>query len=445
MKERVLPIEGAGVKPAPMAAGDATAGLWPWSLYSANSRWTFVVVRFLISSSNYFDRHILSVLLELIKREFRVSDAMLGLLGGFSFMILNAALAIPIARLADRTNRRTIIAVAVAAWSLATMACSLAQTFWQLAIARAAVGGGEAGALPTAHSLIVDYFPPDHRATPLAIYSAGTVVGSMLAFSVGGYIASIYGWRAAFLVAGAPGLLLALAARFLLSEPRSVLGYNRIDRSTKSLTSTLGSFWAKPSYRYALVGFVLSWFVSYGPFIFIPSYMVRVLRIPLSDASVSYGLTVAFASAVGTLMGGWLGDRLGRHDKRWLAWLPAVASIISGLLFIAAFLAHSFQSFLWLMAPGYILLASSSSIYAAFHAISATETRATAIAIILLSATIIGGGLGPLVTGWLSDLLSQSYGVEGLRYALIGMMAFSFLSGVFYYLFGRAMIADLAD
>ncbi len=417
----------------------------PWTLYTWGQRWTFLLVLFLISTANYFDRHVLSVLLEPIKTEFRLSDTMLGLLSGFAFMTLNAVFAIPIARWADRANRRTIIALTLMVWSVMTTFCGFAQTFWHLAFARAGVGAGEAGALTPAQSLIVDYFPPGRRATPLAVFSAATVTGSLLAFGVGGYVGATYGWRTAFIVAGTPGLILALAARFILAEPRLHLGFRHGSDPTETLKESLEKLWGKRSYRYASVGFILSWFVSYGPFVFIPSFLVRVMNVALADISVTYGLVVAAASLMGTLSGGWLGDFLGERDKRWLAWLPALTSVLAGVLFVLSLSVHDFWMFMVLIFVAYALLTSSASIYAAIHSVSGSQRRATALAILLVSATLLGGGLGPLITGALSDALTPAFGPDGLRFSLMVMMTPMIATGVCYYLFGRAMLHDLED
>jgi MFS family permease len=417
-----------------------------WTLYTGRQRWGLLAVLFLVSTSNYFDRNIISVLLEPIKHEFHASDTMLGLLGGFCFAAFYAVFGMPVARWADRGNRRTIITIALTVWSVMTVLCGFAQTFWQLAIARVGVGAGESGAIPPAQSLIADYFPPRQRASAIAIFTSAAVAGYLLGFGVGGYIAATRGWRAAFLLAGAPGLLLALVTRFGLREPRLQLGFPSLGADGERLSEALAHLLAKRGFLYALGGCMLYFFMAYGALIFIPSFLIRLMHVPLAVVSVSYGTVSAVGSLIGTLGGGWLADYLSRRDIRWLAWLPAAACALTAPLYVVAFSLHSFVAFLALGFVAEILLVGGlPPVFAAIHAVCGSRRRATAIALVLFSATLLGGGFGPLVTGAISDALTAVYGAEGLRYALTLMMTLLLATGGFFYLFGRAMPADLED
>jgi MFS family permease len=413
-------------------------------VYTDRQRWRFLVVLFLVSTSNYFDRNVISVLLEPIKHEFHASDTMLGLLSGFCFAIFYVLFGMPVARWADYGNRRTIITCALAVWSAMTLCCGLAQNFWQLALARIGVGAGESGAIPPAQSLIADYFPPDRRASAIAIFTAAATAGYLLGFGLGGYIAAKYGWRTTFLVAGLPGLALALATRFVLAEPRLLIGRSSQSADRESIRDTLLRLKAKRGFLYALTGCILYFLMAYGALIFIPSFLIRALHIPLAEVSVTYGAIAALASLVGTLGGGLLADRLGRRDVRWLAWLPAATCTVAGPIYLVAFSLHQFSSFLALVFVAMMLLAGGlPPVFAAIHLICGTRRRATAIAIVLFSATLIGGGMGPLITGAISDALSAVYGADGLRYSLMIMMPVLVVTGASFYCFGREMPMDL--
>ena len=176
-------------------------------------------VLFLVLTSSHVDRQILAILLEPIKHELVLSDTQLGFLSGIAFAIFYATLGIPIAMWADRSNRRNIITLALTMWSGMTVLCGLAANFWQLALARIGVGVGEAGSSPPSHSIIADMYAPTERATAMGIFSLGINCGLLIGFSVGGWISQWYGWRAAFWVVGAPGLMLALLVRYSLREP----------------------------------------------------------------------------------------------------------------------------------------------------------------------------------------------------------------------------------
>jgi MFS family permease len=331
-------------------------------------------------------------------------------------------------------------------WSAMTVICGMAQTFWQLALARVGVGMGESGAIPPAQSLIADYFPPESRASALAIFTAAGSAGYVLGIGAAGYVAAAHGWRVALFVVGAPGLLLAVLVRFTLSEPRLRLGFQSARSAAESVGQAMRKLRRKRSYLYALSAFLLYFFFSYGVLVFVPSYLVRTLQATLADVSVTYGGVTAVGSVIGTLGGGWLADRLGRRDVRWLAWMPAIALIAAAPVFFCAFLTPDLTTFLALALVGYtLLLAGLPAIYAAVHTVCGSARRAMAIAIMLFSATLLGGGFGPLLTGAFSDALSATYGALGLRYSMMIMIPVLMASGILCVGLGRAMPTDIED
>jgi predicted MFS family arabinose efflux permease len=385
------------------------------------------------------------VVLESIKHEFHVPDAMLGLLGGFCSAVFYTIFGLPVATWADRGNRRTLITLALATWSLMTVCCGFAQSFWQLALFRIGVGAGESGATPPAQSLIADYFPPRRRASALAIFTSSSMVGYLLGFLAGGLIAAAHGWRAAFFVGGTMGLVLAVVTRLGLSEPRSFRTRDA-RHAPESLRQSLGRLIKKRSYLFVLAAAFVYFPFVFGVQLFIPAFLMRVLEVPLTELSVYYGAVTAVSTVIGTLGGGWLSDYLGRRDVRWLGWLPAVGCALSFPLFIGQFLFHSFTAFLavtffWSM----VLNAALPSVFAAVHAVCGSRRRAMAVAIVLFSGTLFGAGLGPLMIGAISDALTAHYGVNGLRYALMAVSPLVIVTGWCFYRMGRAMPADLED
>ncbi|MAK11339.1 MAG: MFS transporter, partial [Rhizobiales bacterium TMED83] len=199
---------------------------------------------------NFIDRQILSILLQPVKDDLGLSDTAMGMLTGFAFAAFYATLGIPIARFADRSNRRNLVAWALGIWSLMTALSGLAQNFWHLLAARIGVGIGEAGCSPPAHSMIADYYPAEQRATALGIYSLGIPLGIMFGLFAGGWINELFGWRAAFFVVGLPGILLALIVRFSLREPPRGMAEGRSDSADQpSVGETLTYLWAKKSFR----------------------------------------------------------------------------------------------------------------------------------------------------------------------------------------------------
>lgn len=389
------------------------------ALYAPGRRWLYLGVLFLASASSYLDRNILSVLLEPIKQEFGVSDTLLGLLGGASFAILYAVLGIPVARWADRGNRPLIIALALCIWSAMTALCGAAMTFWQLALARVGVGIGEAGALPPGQSLLADYFPPRQRALALAILSAASTAGTLVGLVGGGWAVVHLGWRGTFLLAGLPGLAIALLAWLILPEPRYATGVRVRTGSQEGFLASMSVLWRKPSYRAALIGLTLWSAFSYGSSVFFPSYLVRTLGLQMSVIGTQYGAVSAVATLVGTLTGGWYADRAARRDPRALLRLPGWWALMASPFYVLAFVVHDFGFFLAAAAIGITLLSAALPvILTAAHAVCGSVRRAMAIAILFFFMALVGGTAGPLLTGTISDALAPAFGAASLGYAL---------------------------
>ncbi len=404
-----------------------TAPTKPWDLYPPRRRWSFLAVLFLVSTSNYVDRNIIGVLLEPIKREFGVSDTMLGLLTGFSFAVFYATLGIPVARWADRGDRKLILTVSLAAWSVMTALCGMAQSFVQLALARIGVGAGEAGALPPAQSLIADYYPPAERGKALGTFMMSSMAGYVLGVVVGGQIAQAYGWRAAFLVVGLPGLALAVITYLMLDEPRRLPQFAVAAAAVEPLRTSIKALAAKRSFVDITIAMVLYFLMAYGAFVFTVSYLIRSHGLSVGRASAIFGTVSTVTAVIGSLVGGALADRLARRNITWLARLPGWVLILAFPVYELAFSVRSLPMTVAVLAVGGSLLTGAiPSMFAALHAVCGSARRAMSVAVIFFFANLIGTGLGPIITGRLSDSFAASAGpAEGLRYAMmIVMVAF---------------------
>ncbi|MDT9601020.1 spinster family MFS transporter [Sphingosinicella rhizophila] len=412
---------GAAAAQSESAGVEAETGLIPpWQLYSDRQRWTFLTILFLICTSNYIDRQLMSVLIEPIKNEFGASDTQMGLLSGLAFAVFYAVLGIPIARIADRGDRKLVVTVSLALWSAATAICGLAQNFWQMFAARVLVGVGEAGAIPPAQSLIADYFAPEKRTRALAIFMSSATVGYLVAFMGGAQIAARYGWRTAFLIMGIPGLLIALIAFLGLKEPRKLPGRQPHEASQESLTASLRILFRKPSYVLITTATVFYFLVAYGAFIWFPPYMQRVLGVDLAQLGAVFGAVSAVGTVAGTLLGGWISDKMAARGIRWMALTPAIALAICCPLSIAALAVDNFTAFLILFSlAGLPLSASVPAMFGLIHIVCGSRRRAMAVAINFFFANLIGLGFGPVITGYLSDMFTAQHGAVGLRYALM--------------------------
>ncbi|MEQ9449393.1 MAG: MFS transporter [Rhodospirillaceae bacterium] len=284
----------------------------------------------LLYLSNYLDRQILAILLEPIKLDLGLSDAQLGFLSGIAFAIFFATLGIPIAMWADRTSRRNVVVVALAAWSGMTMLCGFAVNFWQLVLARIGVAVGEAGGAPPAHSMISDLYAPHERATAMAVYSLGAPFGIFCGFLIGGWVNVENGWRAAFFVVGAPGLLLALVIRFTLREPRRGAADGLQDTApAPPLAEVLRFIWGQRSLVHMLAAATLTALAGYGAIIWQPVFLIRSFGLETDEVGLALALIIGIGGSIGTYFGGLMADRLGQRDARWYVWVIAGAAVLS--------------------------------------------------------------------------------------------------------------------
>lgn len=394
----------------------------------------------IVYAFNFIDRQILVVLQPLIKTELDLSDTQLGLLSGFSFALFYTVLGIPIARLADRSNRKNIIAAAITIWSGMTAVCGLAQNFVQLLLARIGVGIGEAGCSPPAHSMISDLFDEKKRATALAVYSAGLYLGVLVGYSIGGILGQSYGWRTTFLIVGLPGLLMALILWTTVKEPPRDSA--KIEKST--LSDTFKELAALKCFPYIAFGCALSAFVSYGTTNFMPSYLVRYHGIELGQIGLMLGITGGGGGIIGTFLGGYLTDKLGKKDARWYLWLPAITAVIA-----FPFGAWGFNTDNTLSALiAYFLFAIAGTLYlapaiAVSHRLVSPTKRAMTSAVLFLVLNMIGLGLGPVVVGAVSDIIREMTGEESLRMSLTLGTTVVFLKAYLFWRGGNKLTGDL--
>ncbi len=394
---------------------------------------SFLMLTMLLS---FLDRQIINILAEPIKQELGLADWQIGLMTGFAFAIFYTTFGIPIARLAERKSRPLIITCALGAWSFFTILCGFAGNFVHLLLARIGVGAGEAGGIPPAHSLISDYTPREKRASALAFFHLGVPFGTLFGLGMGGVIVDLYGWRHAFLIAGIPGVAIALLALLTLKEPRHAIPpAERPAIEHPSFPDTLRYLASKRSYWFISFGAALKAFVSYAQVPFTAAFFFRVHGEQLEALAsrfglgahgflgISLGIISGFGGMVGILLGGQLGDRFGRTDARAYCAIPAIASLAALPFTIAVYLVPSAPVAMALMIIP-IILGSFwfGPVYTVGQSVVPPTMRATSSAILLFILNAIGLGLGPLSVGLLSDLLATSFGLgdaEGVRWALI--------------------------
>ncbi|MDP3852463.1 MFS transporter [Phenylobacterium sp.] len=415
-----------------------------------------LIVLMLAYAFNMLDRQIVTILAEPIKHDLKLADWQVGAVTGLAFALFYTVLGIPVARLADRANRVAIIAGSLAIWSGFTIACGFARGFPELLLMRMGVATGEAGCTPPAHSLITEYAPKEKRASALAFYSLGIPLGSLLGLTMGGLLADSLGWRTAFVLAGAPGLLLAAVIALTLKEPRRGAAKASAPTPSLSLRDAMAELRAKRSFWLVAVAGGFSSFVFYGHSAFYGSFFLRTHgealgRLgeqsglgPIGFLGVALGLLVGAGSGAGTYLGGVLADRAARRDISGYARLPALATLFGAPAFALVMAPASLELSLALVLPA--VLANGLTFGPAFAAVQSVvrpEVRATAAAVLLFLVNIIGLGLGPLTIGVLSDLLAQHLGAEaGLRWSMALMASMMLVAACLFGLAARTIRQD---
>jgi predicted MFS family arabinose efflux permease len=400
---------------------------------------------FVVYVFNFVDRQILAILLEPIRSELGVSDTAMGFLTGWAFAVFYTFAGIPIARFADRGVRRSVIAAGTALWSAMTAVSGLAHTFAQLALARIGVGVGEAACSPPAHSLLADYFPPERRATALAIYASGIHFGTAFGYLAGGWINEAFGWRTAFFVVGLPGIAVAALVRLAVREPARGLSEGGGDEPVPETHEVLRFLWSLRSFRHLSLASALTAFAGYGVAIWTPAFLIRVHGMGTGEVGTWLGLIAGLAGASGAYLGGRVTDHLRARDPRHSLWVPALAGL-AGLPFVGFLL-------FWPDPRAALLLSVPATVFGAMWlgpVFALTQTlvrvrmRAVASAILLFVVNLIGLGLGPQVVGLLNDALRPRFGAGAVRWSLAAVVTVTSLWAALHFALGaRTLRADL--
>lgn len=415
---------------------------------------------FLVYGLSYVDRQILSILMEPIRKEFNFGDTELGLLSGVAFAIFYATLGIPIARFADRHSRVNIITASLLIWSIATALTGKAMGFTQLFLARVGVGIGEAGCNPSAYSIISDYFPAKRRATAQSVYSLGVYLGQFLGFVTAGYVAHEYGWRAAFYVVGLPGIAMAVLVKVTLREPPRGLSEpaSYVPTPPPAATAVLKKLGSLAAFRNLSFASGLHALVAYGLNNYYSAFLMRSHGMSLTETSSALAVITLTGGLAGTYLGGKLSDVFAqRHngDPRYQMWVPAVALLINIPVWLLALLLPGKYAVMLLMIPAIALGATylGPSI-SATHQLVGVRERAVSGALLLFVLNLIGLGMGPMLTGVISDALRDyliSGGMEleparadGLKYALCIMSVANIWAAYHYFRAARTLREDIA-
>ncbi|AIT79869.1 spinster family MFS transporter [Novosphingobium pentaromativorans] len=390
---------------------------------------------------NFVDRQILAILAAPIQADLGLDDAQMGMLGGLAFAILYSTLGVPLAWLADRTSRSWVITGSLVIWSLFTAVCGAAQGFWHIFLARLGVGVGEAGGVAPSYAVIGDHFPSERRAFALSVYSLGIPLGSATGVLAGGYVAARVDWRAAFLVVGIAGLLIAPLFKFVVRDrPKPAAPASPAAGEGVRFLAIAALLARKRGFWLLSFGAASSSMLGYGLAFWLPSLLQRSFHLELVETSWFIGAVLLLGGSVGVLSGGLLADRLGRANRAFYAWVPAMAFVAAVPLFAGGIWTSSvplaFLMFLVPQALAYIWLGPVTS---AIQHLVEPPARATASALFLLINNLIGLGGGIYALGALSTALAPVYDEESLRYSMLFGLVLYLIAAVLMALAGPAL------
>ncbi|MEO6040474.1 MAG: MFS transporter [Croceibacterium sp.] len=383
----------------------------------------------LVSAFNYLDRSLLGLALPAIKAEMQVTDTVLGLVSGFAFVLFYSLLGVPIGWLADRWNRRNIIAVGFAFWSLMTMLTGWVAGIWQLAGARFLMGAGEACGLAPSNSMISDLFRKERRPLALSLLGTGNSIALLVFFPVLGWVGQHYGWRQMFFLAGAGGMLLSLLLVATVPEPQRKVPSQR-EAGGVPLWTGLALLLRMRGYLALVATATLMGLNVFAASVWTPTFLQRVHGLSLAEIASTIGPIRGVFGIAGVLAGGFAIDRLIRRAPHWRVTIPALACLLLGPA-EAVFLMADRQS-LWLAAfaaSAFLTLVHQGPVFALVLEIVPARLRAVAIATLVLSSALLGQAIGPLVVGAINDALAPSLGPLAIRYSMLIIVVSAVLAG----------------
>jgi len=400
----------------------------------------------LVYTLNYVDRGLIILLLEPIKIDLHLSDTQLGFLTGIAFGLFYALLGVPLARLADRGDRVTLTSLAIALWGVTVMACVAVTNFVQLVFARIAAAVGEAGCVPPTYSLLGDYFPKSaERTRAMSIYWLASPISTLLSFIAGGWLNERYGWRVTFLIMGIPALVVALAFRLTVKEPRTQAARPTVPPAVP-FGDVLRQLWRRESSRSLSLAIILLFTMSLGLAPWYASFMMRSHSMETVELGLWLGLIFGVGGGAGIAAGGFIVSRFfAGNDPRQMQICAVLMAALLPCFGLFLLLPHRYAA-LGALVPLVVLLGFSfGPAFALLQRLVPDKMRATTLALVMLMANLIGMGLGPQLVGILSDLMTPALGSDSLRYAMLAMSCVSLGAALYFWRVARFVDRDLAE
>lgn len=390
--------------------------------------WPVIVLLVLIGILNYLDRALPAILAEAIKHDLNLSDTTLGSINGILFLFVYAAATMPLARVSDSGRYKQVVVLSLAVWSVMTMLGGWATSAWQLALSRMGVALGEAGGTPAAHAYITRNIPIARRAMALSIFTLSLPIGTMAGFVVAGVGGEYLGWRWTFILAGVAGLALAIVSHFLLRRG----GVQGVQAEPSLPAAPIGQLLRKPSVIAILAASSFMGMGGYTSAAFTAPFLMRSHSLSLMEVGVAYGAASGLSSVAGLLLVGWITDKLGLRDRRWMLGTVIVMLMVCVPFSFITFTTSDVRLALFGLGLNHTLaVAYVAPVFAAMHRLAPIALRARASGLQLLASSIMGG-VGPVIAGVISDGLEPELGSDALARAMFVIPAAYFLAMLFY-------------
>ncbi|MCW2351579.1 spinster family MFS transporter [Sphingobium sp. B12D2B] len=436
-------IPSSAAAPAALDASVSRDGGWtPRSIY-------MLALLTLAYAFNYFDRLLISLLFPLIQADLKLTDTELGLITGVAFVLIYAVMGLPIARLADRWNRKMIIGIGFSFWSAMTLATGFVTNVWQMAAARFLMGAGEAAGTPPSTSLLSDIFDKKHRPLAFSIMASGTAISGLVFTPIAGWMGHLYGWRVVYWVAGCVGLGLGLLMMLTVREPQRGRFDDKApdgEAAKPTFKSSLAFLLKRRTYVFATLGAALVTISFYAHIVWSTTFMLRVHGMSVAESASLLGPIRGISGLVGAIGGGILLARLLRYDERWRIWLPALCFTAVGL----SQYVFLFSTNILFVAIGAAIDSVAASMMVPLLSLLLIQVmpvpiRSFGMALYVLSIAILGQIIGPLGVGILNDQLATIWQDEAIRYSMAITAFVGVIAGPIMLRAGRHLSSDTAE
>jgi MFS family permease len=398
----------------------------------------------LVWAFQFANIQIVNVVLERIRIEFQQSDTVMGLIAGMAVVLFGSFLSMPVARLADRKGRISIVAIGVTLWSVMTALGGFAQSILQLLLSRIGYSIGGSVSPAPGNSLVADYFPKQKLAMAMAILSTAPCIGGLIAAWIGGKVGTIWGWRGAFIAVGIPGLIIAALLYFTVKEPlRGIQDGSHADKRDFGVGETLRFFIENKTYFYIVIGFTFTGFADLALSTWFIPFMERVHHKTMLEASTFGGTLSAIGGLAGVLLGGAVIGYLGKKDERLRIVGPGITSFLAGPVVLAFLFAPMPWTYLAVFCSMILMTFRMGPMLGLVQSVVKVRMRAFAAATLFLIGNLIGSGGGPLLIGTINDHLKPAYGALAIRYSLLCVPIASMLGALFFIWAGRHVKEDI--